>query len=140
MPGPPLFSICFTDDIASHDIELYNTVASLLKSVRGINVEISDHVPPDSVSVSGSPALFDSLRRISAALVSHGKASESDALETAIAKSIERTALGGLELDSHRELSEKDRKEILFLVDAWLEQLNSQQRTPANPTISVKAV
>ena len=139
MSGPPLFSICFADATASHDKEFFGTVASLLKTVRGINVEISEHTGPNSVSVSGPPDVFASLRRLSATLVSHGKASESDALETAVAKSVERTALGGLELDGRADFSEEDRQDILFLVDAWLEQLNSQERSRANPTMSVKA-
>ena len=141
MVHSPLFSIILqdTDQVLQWKC-FFEKVVTILKAVRRVDIEIADSAGPGTLVVSGPPKVFSSLRKIADALALNGKVAESEAIQTAVAKCIEKETFGGLGLDQAHDLSDKAQDEILFLVDSWLESLNSRERAQFAPIpLSVKS-
>ncbi len=68
------------------------------------------------------------LSRYSSALRDGRKTAEADALDRVREKVIDKKAFGGLGLSDNATANPTEQTEILFLVEAWLEAINSKER------------
>lgn len=98
----------------------------ILSDTRRIEFRTTDEDPGAHQMLSET--IIGSLQELASILAVSGHGSESEMLEIVVEKSLERKELGGLGLKDLPDLEEKDTKEILFLVEAWLESLNSEER------------
>jgi len=115
-------------------------VLELLKEVRGINVDVVNSTPPSRVSIPASSTISDVLSALSTALSSASKQLEAETFDHVLSKCLEKISFGGLGLSDQSIEEESDRTDTLFLVDAWLEALNSQDRAKgALPTTTLRA-
>ncbi|RFU25686.1 hypothetical protein B7463_g10652, partial [Scytalidium lignicola] len=113
--------------------DFYQNVIDLLNSVRGHKIAVAglDNAL-ESIVLSGPPHLFQTLRQLDTALATTGKAAEAEALENVVTKCLVKKTFGGLGLDQDATgLLSSDYENILFLVDAYLEALISQERSQA---------
>ena len=78
-----------------------------------------------AVNNDATPGL---LSRYSNGLRDGGKTAEADALDRVREKVIDKKAFGGLGLGDNTTADPAQQTEILFLVEAWLEAINSQER------------
>jgi hypothetical protein len=109
-------------DTGSYDLHHFEqTVRSLLARIRGI-----EEITTENGSISGTPC---SLTTFASSLSEIGKTAEAEALENVHAKVIDRKAFGGLGLKDSAQATADQCDEILFLVEAHLEAINSRERT-----------
>lgn len=73
------------------------------------------------------------LEAISQVLHAQGYPREATALKDVIILCEQPSELGGLGLDTNQPLKKNEEAEISFLVSAWLEALNSADRSKAKP-------
>jgi hypothetical protein len=109
-----------TDTASSNLHHFEQTVRRLLVWVRGVNEIITDNG-----SISGIPSLLTTFAK---SLSEIGKTAEVDALEAVHAKVVDRKAFGGLGLKDSTQATIDQRDEVLFLVEAHLEAINSRER------------
>lgn len=111
------------------DKSLISQILDLLRSIRKINIQYVDQAGPNIINFeTSSQDSLQSIGQLSSALAANGNVAESDALENAIAKCLERREFGGLGLSQSGDIPKGCLEEVLFLVDAWLEAINSQER------------
>lgn len=75
--------------------------------------------------------ILGQLKAISQVLQAHGYPREATAVNDVLTLCEQPSELGGLGLDRNQSLAEYEEAEILFLLSAWLEALNSADRTKA---------
>lgn len=78
-----------------------------------------------------SKILLQQLKSLTEILLSAGFSREAEALSDVYALSISPTDFGGLGFTADSDLEQKEEAEVLFLVSAWLEALNSADRSKA---------
>lgn len=78
-----------------------------------------------------SKILLQQLKSLTEILLSAGFSREAEALSDVYALSISPTDFGGLGFTADSELEQNEEAEVLFLVSAWLEALNSADRSKA---------
>lgn len=103
-------------------------IYQILEDVRKIRIE---HV--ERTSSLGSN-LLQNLKIAQDTLRDYGHFREADALTDVLINCAQLPELGGLGLTEHTDLTEEQDSEILFLVSAWWEALNSADRAKAFPT------
>ncbi|RAQ56735.1 aconitase family protein [Aspergillus flavus] len=103
-------------------------VYQILEDVRKIRIE---HV--ERTSSLGSN-LLQNLKIAQDTLRDYGHFREADALTDVLINCAQLPELGGLGLTEHTDLTEEQDLEVLFLVSAWWEALNSADRAKAFPT------
>lgn len=91
-----------------------STLPVILRSTRGIDVNVT----ADTSTLTDVTATIQQLRERS-------YTREADVLSEVLEKCIRPKNFGGLNLDERAELSDSERKEVLFLCEAWLESLNA---------------
>ncbi|KAF5857905.1 hypothetical protein ETB97_005142 [Aspergillus alliaceus] len=103
-------------------------IYQIVHSVRKITIDnVESHCPSAQGNLLTQLSFVKSIIRV------HGHARESDALADVLAICAQPPDLGGLGLSEHTELAVDQEAEILFLVSAWLEALNSADRTKSKP-------
>lgn len=106
------------------------TVIQLLKDVR--NLDVSVHVQCSQVAIPGGENLLKQLGSLSTILRNSDYPVEAGALLDVYDLATTSTDFGGLGLAEDVEfISEQDVAEIIFLVSAQLEALNSAERAKA---------
>ena len=98
------------------------TLTSILKDSRGIDLE------PES-----SRDLLRAIKNVSQRLKEKSLEREASVLLEVSEKCMGPKNFGGLGLDAQAELDESERKEVLFLCEAWLESLNAEDRALERP-------
>jgi hypothetical protein len=78
-----------------------------------------------------SQNLLLQLKSLTEILISAGLSREAEALSDVYTLSISPTDFGGLGYTAESQLEQKEEAEILFLISAWLEALNSADRSKA---------
>lgn len=105
-------------------------VEQIVQRVR--HVEVANSSLADSTKTSNGDldghSVRSSMSAVSAALISSSRPREAEALEAVLQKAFESPSFGGLGLQRDSKASQTQHKEILFLVEAWLESLNSQDK------------
>jgi hypothetical protein len=76
---------------------------------------------------------LEQLKTSSKVLQSHGHPREATALNDVLILCEQPFNSGGLGLETNRPLAKEEEAEILFLISAWLEALNSADRAKAKP-------
>ncbi|KAF2729374.1 aconitase family protein [Polyplosphaeria fusca] len=104
-----------------------NELVSLLGSARGVEFETST-----KSDLSSRPLIsLSTIRPVISALQSKNLEREAQILSEVTALCTKSPDFGGLGVQLDTELDDSQRKEVLFLVSAWLESLNSQDRVKA---------
>ncbi|OGM47661.1 aconitase family protein [Aspergillus bombycis] len=93
---------------------------------------ISDRLIEGTLSL-GSSNLLKNLKIAQGTLRDYGHFRESDALGDILITCAQRPELGGLGLTEHTDPTEDQESEVLFLVSAWWESLNSADRAKSFP-------
>ncbi|CAG8065735.1 unnamed protein product [Penicillium nalgiovense] len=105
-----------------------NRLVQILAQTRGIHMDVpneTSHATQDTLQI---------LEYISAILrTDHTKQREADVLTDVLGICHQPAMLGGLGISKHDSLTVQQQSEILFLVDAWLESLNSADREKSIP-------
>jgi hypothetical protein len=96
-------------------------VHRILRQVRNVQLQVDD-APNRPVSFVAD---WDVL---SSALKENGFSSESEVLRIVSEKALESKEDGGLGLSTTSTLRSEGRQEVLFLLESWLESLNSHDR------------
>lgn len=106
-----------------HEV-LVEKVCQVLRDARNVMLE------PGDLSYHGNDNVnyFDDLNRLSSELKTQGYERESDIFDLVSEKVLASKEDGGLGLAKISKLCSKHEEEILFLLKAWLESLNSQDR------------
>ncbi|KAH8898952.1 aconitase iron-sulfur domain-containing protein [Thozetella sp. PMI_491] len=95
-------------------------VLGLVETTRGVKLA-------EAAGNESHPIM--AIEAVSAALKANGNEREADALQQVVTIAITSPDYGGKGLSKEGgEISEEDKNELLFLVSAWLEALNSQDR------------
>ncbi|KAB8269260.1 hypothetical protein BDV30DRAFT_229958 [Aspergillus minisclerotigenes] len=92
---------------------------------------ISDRLIEGTSSLGSN--LIQNLKIAQNTLRDYGHFREADALTDVLINSAQLPELGGLGLTDHTDLTEEQDSEVLFLVSAWWEALNSADRAKAFP-------
>ncbi|KAK8081097.1 hypothetical protein PG997_008915 [Apiospora hydei] len=93
-------------------------IAGLLESTRGVKVQMEGaELHPLKAIKAASASIRDAHPR------------ESEALQQVLAIAENAPNHGGLGLDEDTPVSDTDRNELIFLISAWLEALNSADRS-----------
>ncbi|KAK8043120.1 aconitase family protein [Apiospora phragmitis] len=93
-------------------------IAGLLESTRGVKVQFENTEEHPLRAI-----------RLASARIRDARPRESEALQQVLAIAANAPNYGGLGLDAETPISEADRSELIFLVSAWLEALNSADRS-----------
>ncbi len=103
-------------------------VFGLLKTTRKIETEVVESQSKSVTVLPTSADSIESLATLSSALAESKHAKESEALQNVISKCLEKKEYGGLALSHNTTLTDADHESVLFLVSAWLESVNSQEK------------
>ncbi|PCG89472.1 Aconitase/3-isopropylmalate dehydratase large subunit, alpha/beta/alpha, subdomain 1/3 [Penicillium occitanis (nom. inval.)] len=98
-------------------------VLRLLHQARNISLDASE--------ILSSRNILGQLKTVSQVLQAHGYPREATAVNDVLILCEQPSELGGLGLDRNQALAEDEEAEIIFLISAWLEALNSADRTKA---------
>jgi hypothetical protein len=98
------------------------TLAQVIRSTRDINLENDD-----------SDSLLHDIKTFAQNLKNKSYTREANILLEVFEKCTGPKNFGGLGLDEQIELSESERREVLFLCEAWLESLNAVDRQSQPP-------
>ncbi|KAK8060834.1 hypothetical protein PG996_010764 [Apiospora saccharicola] len=93
-------------------------IEGLLESTRGVKLQIAVTEPHPLKAI-----------KLASAMIRDPHPRESEALQQVLAIAKSAPDYGGLGLDEESTVSEADRSELVFLVSAWLEALNSADRS-----------
>src|SRR5690242_3897007 len=97
---------------------------NLLKTSRGVQV--------DATELSSQPlTTLSSIRPLISTLQDRNHSREAQILSEVTALCTKGPDYGGLGIQLDTHLNESQKKEVIFLVSAWLESLNSQDRAKA---------
>jgi hypothetical protein len=108
--------------------EFLTRVLALLEQVRGIKCEVIGSDTPTRHSISASSSIFDVLSTLSSALSSASTRLEAETFEYVLTKCMDGKSLGSLSLNKDSISEESYRNNALFLIESWLEALNSVDR------------
>ena len=108
-------------------------VLVLLKKLRGINVTLLEAEDGSKISLSASSPIADMLSALSSALTKRSKKAEAATIEHVVEKVVDKKNFGGLGLREGVPATAADYEDVLFLMEAWLEALNSQERASSRP-------
>lgn len=109
---------------------------ALLKDLRGLVVDvnnITDSPTPAAFCIDASTPILEVLSTISSILSKTFRTREADVVEYVRAKCSDKKSFGGLGLTEDSISDELDRNDALFLLEAWLTALNSQDRVKNGP-------
>lgn len=128
--GESLLEVAITGSEESHHLgtTFLTQVLDLLKQIRGVAITIADSNTSTQFSIPASASIYDVLWTLSSALSTTSRQREAETFEYVLAKCMDTKSFGGLGLTKQSILEETDRSNALFLVDVWLEALNSQDR------------
>lgn len=115
-------------DTVSDVATFWEGVFVALRERRGV-----DTTEVESATYSNVP---DGLLQLAEKLDSLPKTAEAEIVRHVHEKACESPNFGGLGLTSQQDLTEADYNEVLFLVEAWLESLNAQERISSGPSTS----
>lgn len=113
------------------------TTVQLLRDIRQLKIDLRSHGShsPDGdqhVSIGADQSFLNQIRSLAAALENFGHRKEADALVEVYDLGITSIDFGGLGLlASGQNISEQDHAELLFLLSAHLESINSVERAKA---------
>jgi hypothetical protein len=115
-------------------------VFDILKKLRGVPLDVLQaEIPPRSTSTA-SYNIVEALSALSSALTRISRRREAGAIDQVLEKAVDKKAFGGLGLSSSRSATPSDYGEVLFLTEAWLESLNSQEKAATQlSTINVRS-
>ena len=99
------------------------TLTTILSKTRGIDLRYDP-----------SRYLLEDIKKLAQQLQEKSLDREASLLREVLEKCIGPKNFGGLGLGEHAELDEDERKEVLFLCEAWLESLNAEDRALERPT------
>lgn len=104
-------------------------VYGLLEKIRGvprdhIETEISKQGIPNSM-----PSIANILALVSLALRRISKDREAGAIDQVLEKAVDKKAFGGLGLTKSGPAPSTDYEDVVFLTEAWLEALNSEDKS-----------
>lgn len=94
------------------------SLTDCLRRVRGINFQLDSQSSP-----------FDAISAASTELRVSAYPREAEALQRASSKCRQDEAYGGLGYSGKSDLTESEQQEILFQVEAYLEAVNSREKT-----------
>jgi hypothetical protein len=106
---------------------------TLLKELRRIKVDVIDSNSSSEFSMNASSSIKEVLSTLSSALESMSRKRESEIFEYVLAKCNDAKTFGGLGLSKDSVSEESDRSDALFLIESWLNALNSQDRVKDGP-------
>jgi hypothetical protein len=115
-------------------------IYGILEKIRGIPRDSVEHeVPNQSISRS-THSIADILALVSFALRRVSKDREAGAIDQVLEKAVDKKAFGGLGLTKGAPAMSTDYEDVIFLTEAWLESLNSQDKS-TNPfsTIDIRS-
>ncbi|TVY45091.1 putative aconitate hydratase [Lachnellula subtilissima] len=142
MTSDSLFQIAVTDSDDGHVLgnTFLTQVLALLKQIRGVDIAVVDSNTPSQFSIPVSGSIFQVLSTLCTALSTTSRHREAETFKYVLAKCVDSKSFGGLGLSKQSILQEEDRSNALFLVEVWLEALNSQDRVNDSPsTIATKS-
>ena len=99
------------------------TLSHIVSSTRGIDIDYD-----------ATQSLFPDIKTVSQQLKDKTYTREANILLEVFEKCTGPKNFGGLGLDEKIELNESERREVLFLCEAWLESLNAVDRQSEQPT------
>ena len=113
---------------------LWDQLVEILHKTRNIQDASLQHVTlPQSSSIPTLLSTFaEHLSRLS-------KKAEAEAILHVREKSLDSPNFGGLGLSDFKRPSEADVDEVLFLVEAWLESVNSNEKTNTFDIVKVRS-
>lgn len=104
---------------------LWLDLLKLLEQRRSVDTsQITQHV-------SNEVEIGQTLRKLAAELITNGHNAEAGSIETVHDLVIDSPSFGGLGLDRVTWLTHDEYDEVLFLVDSWLEAINSAEKMVA---------
>jgi hypothetical protein len=112
--------------VENYSLSSIRQLLKLVEDGRGIRFEVTEgkgtnEIPPQT--------LPKQLQTLSSILVSHGHSKEAEVLQDVYGHVHSPTDFGGLGLEAEKQPSSDEDAEILFLVSAYLQALNSVERT-----------
>ena len=115
-------------------------VFDLLKKLRGVPLDVLQaEIPPRSTSTA-SHNIAEALSALSSALTRISRQCEAGAIDQVLEKAVDKKAFGGLGLSRSGSATPSDYEEVIFLTEAWLESLNSQEKAATQlSTIDVRS-
>jgi hypothetical protein len=112
-------------------------VFGLLEKVRRVP---RDPLEAELNTANDLPTIADTLSLISSALRRISKQREAEAIDQVLEKAVDKKAFGGLGLSNSRPATSSDYDDVIFLTEAWLESLNSQDKeTNQFSTIDIRS-
>ncbi|EED20765.1 aconitase family protein [Talaromyces stipitatus ATCC 10500] len=105
----------------------FGEILRLLHQTRNVSL------PEADIHVIGDGNVLAQLKTLNELLQSHDHPREATAVNDVLILCEQPHELGGLDLQPHRQLAGDEEAEILFLVSAWLEALNSADRAKEKP-------
>jgi hypothetical protein len=112
-------------------------VFGLLEKVRRVP---RDPLEAELNTANDLPTIADTLSLISSALRRISKQREAEAIDQVLEKAVDKKAFGGLGLSNSRLATSSDYDDVIFLTEAWLESLNSQDKeTNQFSTIDIRS-
>jgi hypothetical protein len=116
-------------------------VFDLLKKLRGVPLDVLQAEMPLQRTSTASHNLAEALPALSSALTRISRQREAGAIDQVLEKAVDKKAFGGLGLDRSGPATPSDYEEVHFLIEAWLESLNSQEKaTTQLSTVDVRSV
>jgi hypothetical protein len=112
----------------------------ILKKLRGVPLDVlQTEISPRSTSTA-SYNIAEALSALSSALTRISRPREAGAIDQILEKAVDKKAFGGLVLSRSKPATPSDYEEALFLTEAWLESLNSQEKAATQlSTIDVRS-
>jgi hypothetical protein len=115
-------------------------VFDLLKKLRGVPLDVLQAEMPLRRTSTASHNLAEALSALSSALTRISRQREAGAIDQVLEKAVDKKAFGGLGLGRSGPATPSDYEEVLFLIEAWLESLNSQEKaTTQLSTVDVRS-
>jgi hypothetical protein len=103
-------------------------VLNLLKKLRGVPLDVLEAEIPSRSTSAASYSIAETLSALSLALTRISRKREAGAIDQVLEKAVDKKAFGGLGLSRSGPATSSDYGEVLFLTEAWLESLNSQEK------------
>jgi hypothetical protein len=103
-------------------------VFDLLEKIRGVRRELIEAELPSQSIPNDLSTIADTLPLVSSALIRISKQREAGAIDQVWEKAVDKKAFGGLGLNKSRPATSSEYDDVIFLTEAWLESLNSQDK------------
>ena len=115
-------------------------ILGLLEKIRGLRRDLIETELSSKGKSNDLSTIADTLSSISSALRQISKHREAGAIDQALEKAVDKKAFGGLGLSRNGPAASNDYNDVLFLAEAWLQSLNSQDKeTNQFTTIDVRS-